>query len=282
MLFLFLSIICSVSVGVVFKIIRQQESNIPQIIMFNYLVAFGLCYFIFKPDFFAIDSGAPWGIYFSSGILLPSVFLFLVSSIQYVGIVKTDVSQRLSLFLSLIAAVFVFKESFGVSKIIALLIGFFSLGLLLYKKTEEKSNKWIFPFLVFVGFGVIDILFKQIATHTALLYTTSLFVVFGIALFITFLYVGFFFIFKKKVLSRRDVILGCIVGVLNFGNILMYLKAHQVFVDSPSTVFAGMNLGVVVLGSVVGILIFKEKQSKLNILGVVLALVSIVLLVVAK
>ena len=62
----------------------------------------------------------------------------------------------------------------------------------------------------------------------------------------------------------------------------MYLKAHQVFVDSPSTVFAGMNLGVVVLGSVVGILIFKEKQSKLNILGVVLAIVSIVLLVVAK
>lgn len=282
MLFLFLSIICSVSVGVVFKIIRKQEANIPQIIMFNYLVAFCLCYFIFQPDVLSIDATAPWGIYISLGILLPSIFIFLALSIQNVGIVKTDVSQRLSLFLSLIAAAFIFKETFAFNKILALLVGFLSLGFLLYKKTEERSNKWIFPFVVFIGFGVIDILFKQIAIHTALPYTTSLFVVFGISLLITFLYVSYLYFFKKKMLSRRNVLWGCIIGILNFGNILMYLKAHQVYVDSPSTVFAGMNLGVVVLGSIVGILIFKEKQSKLNILGIFLAIVSIVLLVVVK
>jgi hypothetical protein len=44
----------------------------------------------------------------------------------------------------------------------------------------------------------------------------------------------------------------------NFGNILFYLKAHQAFADNPSTVFAAMNMGVIILGSL-GILVFKEK-----------------------
>jgi hypothetical protein len=35
--------------------------------------------------------------------------------------------------------------------------------------------------------------------------------------------------------------------MFNFGNILFYLKAHQDFSESPSTVFAGMNLGVIVI-----------------------------------
>jgi hypothetical protein len=34
----------------------------------------------------------------------------------------------------------------------------------------------------------------------------------------------------------------------NFGNILFYLKAHQAFADNPSTVFAAMNMGVIILG----------------------------------
>jgi hypothetical protein len=31
-----------------------------------------------------------------------------------------------------------------------------------------------------------------------------------------------------------------------------HLKAHQDFSESPSTVFAGMNFGVIVIGSLVG------------------------------
>jgi hypothetical protein len=42
---------------------------------------------------------------------------------------------------------------------------------------------------------------------------------------------------------------GGLVGAFNFGNILFYLKAHQAFADNPSTVFAAMNMGVIILGS---------------------------------
>ncbi|MEG0850051.1 MAG: EamA/RhaT family transporter, partial [Flavobacterium sp.] len=67
--------------------------------------------------------------------------------------------------------------------------------------------------------------------------------------------------------------------IFNFGNILFYLKAHKAFAENPSTVFAGMNMGVIILGSLVGLFFFKEKLSKINIIGLLLALVSIVFIV---
>jgi hypothetical protein len=46
-------------------------------------------------------------------------------------------------------------------------------------------------------------------------------------------------------------------------DILFYLKAHQDFSESPSTVFAGMNLGVIVIGSLVGVLILKKLSKRI-------------------
>ena len=69
------------------------------------------------------------------------------------------------------------------------------------------------------------------------------------------------------------------MGIFNFGNILFYLKAHKAFVENPSTVFAGMNMGVIVTGSLVGIFVFREKLTLINYLGLFLALVAIILIV---
>ena len=48
--------------------------------------------------------------------------------------------------------------------------------------------------------------------------------------------------------------------------------------DNPALVFASMNLGVVVLGALVGVAVFKERLVRINALGLLLALVAIALL----
>jgi drug/metabolite transporter (DMT)-like permease len=48
--------------------------------------------------------------------------------------------------------------------------------------------------------------------------------------------------------------------------------------NQPSIVFSSMNIGVIILGSVLGVFIFKEKLSRLNYVGIVLALISILVL----
>lgn len=282
MLFLILSIICSVSVGVIFKIARRYSINISQIVAVNYLFALALCYFFFSPDFTTVGTDAPWRIYISLGVLLPSIFLFLAASIKNVGIVKTDAAQRLSLFIPILAAWLIFGEKFDALRITAFLIAFPSLLLILNKPSDNTKNKWIYPAVVLVGFGLIDILFKQIALFTNLPYTSSLFVVFGLALIIMTAVVVFEIGFKKARLNYKNLFFGGLVGIFNFGNILFYLKAHQSFAENPSTVFAGMNMGVIVIGSLTGIFIFKEKLSKMNYSGLFLALVAIVLIVMSQ
>ena len=282
MLYLILSIICSVTVGVIFKITRKYNCNPIQIITFNYVFAILFCYFTFSPNLDEVTANAPWNIYLSIGILLPVVFLFLVASIKHMGIVKTDAAQRLSLFIPILAAWFIFKEEFNSYKIIGLLIGFLALLLILKKPSENEQNKWFYPAIVLLGFGVIDILFKQIALYSTLPYTTSLFVVFDIALAVSLLMVIYDTVLKKVKLDLKNILFGGLVGLFNFGNILFYLKAHLAFSENPSTVFAGMNMGVIVLGSLVGVFFFKEKLSKMNFLGVILALIAIVFIVFSQ
>ncbi|KLT69228.1 EamA family transporter [Flavobacterium sp. ABG] len=282
MLFLILSIFCSVIVGVIFKITRKYAANPTQIVAFNYVFALSLCYFTFSPDLSAVNSAAPWGIYFLIGVLLPVIFLFLVASIRHMGIVKTDTAQRLSLFIPILAAWFIFKEEFNTYKVVGLIIGFLALLLILKKQAENTENKWIYPAVVLLGFGVIDILFKQIALYTTLPYTTSLFVVFVIALVVALSIVGYEVVVKRGKLESKNILFGALVGLFNFGNILFYLKAHQAFSDNPSTVFAGMNMGVIILGSLIGLLFFKEKLSKINFVGIILALIAIILIVMSQ
>jgi hypothetical protein len=98
---------------------------------------------------------------------------------------------------------------------------------------------------VLVGFES-SIPFKQIALYTSLPFTSSLFVIFssdadgcGYSLWCY----G-----TKNKITCYQYPFGGLVGAFNFGNILFYLKAHQAFADNPSTVFAAMNMGVIILG----------------------------------
>lgn len=283
MFYIVLSIICSVSVGALLKFSKRYSFDIIQVIAVNYILALGLCYITFRPDVSVVNSSSPWKIYIGLAILLPSVFLLLASSIKHIGIVKTDIAQRLSLFIPILAAYFIFKENFTTLKLMGLIVGFPAIFLTLSKKqSDTQENKWIFPVLVLLGFGIIDILFKQIALEKSIPYTTSLFLVFSGALVLALCFTIYSVFVKKNPIQWKNIIIGAFLGILNFGNILFYLKAHKAFSENPSTVFAAMNLGVIVLGSLVGIVAFKEKVTLKNYIGIVLAVGSIVLITLSQ
>lgn len=282
MLFLILSIICSVTVGMIFKITRHYNCNPSQIIAFNYVFALLFCYLVYSPNMAEVSKNDPWNIYVAVGVLLPVIFVFLAASIKHMGIVKTDAAQRLSLFIPILAAWFIFREEFNSYKLIGLAIGFLALLFILRKPSDTEKNNWIYPAIVLLGFGVIDILFKQIALYSTLPYTTSLFIVFCIALLISLVIVIYNAVVKSIKFEIKNFLFGGFTGLFNFGNILFYLKAHKAFSENPSTVFAGMNMGVIVLGSLVGIFFFKEKLSKMNFFGLILALIAIVFIVISQ
>lgn len=284
MLYLLLSIFCSVSVGIIFKIAAKNTRRNSQMILSNYMVALLLCYAFFAPEPHLKQYTAHWPELTALMVLLPSIFLFLALSVKYVGIVKTDAAQRLSLFIPILAAWFIFHENFNSWKLIGLAVGFPALLLILSKKeeTEGQKNAWMYPAIVLIGFGLVDTLFKKVAILPDVPYTTSLSIVFMGALVITTLGVIYEVTFKAKKIKAINFAYGLLIGIFNFGNILFYLKAHKEFAENPSTVFAAMNMGVIVTGSLAGMFLFKEKLTIKNYIGIVLALVAIVFITISQ
>jgi len=284
MIYLILSILCSVTVGVLLKLAKRYQISIAQAVTWNYLFAIGLSALFFRPSLndLSIESFKP--IHFLLGILLPAIFIFLALSVQKTGLARTDIAQRLSLFISLTAAYFLFKENYTILKYCGIAVGFLAIIFTLYRKSNDlvSNQNWLYPLLVFIGFGVIDVSFKLISQFTSLPYTTSLFLIFCIAFLLSFIYVLYLVGIKRTKLQLVNFICGCILGLFNFGNILFYMKAHRALADDPSTVFAAMNMGVIIGGSLIGILIFKEKLTKLNYIGLALALLAIILITIAQ
>jgi drug/metabolite transporter (DMT)-like permease len=283
MIYILLSISCSVTVAVLLKLAKRYQINVLQAVMWNYLSAILLSYVFFKPALRDLEA-MPSLLVISLGVLLPLLFLILSASVRNIGIVKTDIAQRLSLFIPVLAALFLFGENFSELKIAGLIIGFIAIFLTLSRKSANKADNmsYIYPILVFIGFGTIDVLFKELAIDQSRPYTSSLLVVFFISFVVAFLVLIYNVIVKKQKVQLINFACGIILGCFNFGNILFYMKAHRAMAANPSTVFAAMNMGVILLGSFVGILLFKEKISKLNYAGIVMALIAILLITLAQ
>lgn len=285
MLSIIISLICSVSVGVLLKIAKKYDVTFMQVIGWNYVIAIFLAKFLFNPDLESITfTDTLYGIFSTLWILMPLVFLIQALSLKHVGIVKTDIAQRLSLFIPILASYFLFNETFTTYKIIGFIIAFTAIFFTLDKTDSSSSNtkKWQYPLMVLLGFGIIDVLFKKIVSVSGIPFTTSLFVVFCGALVVAWGFNLFQIATKKQKFSIHNLYWGIALGLLNFGNIYFYLKAHKELSENPSTVFATMNLGVIILGSLIGVFLFKEKLNKKNYFGIVLALVAVVLIVILQ
>ncbi|OOF59198.1 hypothetical protein [Rodentibacter myodis] len=277
---LILAVICSVAVSVLLKIAGKKKIIIAQAIAFNYVVATTLSYFVLTPnfnglkftDYFTQSESTP--IFLALGLLLPSVFIIMSKAVESAGIVRSDAAQRLSLFLPILAAFFLFNETLSQSKFIGIVLAFIGLFCLLTKPNQGQSAvnfKGILGLIgVWFGYGIIDILFKQVAKSGGA-FPATLFISFSLAGCIMFIYL----VLKRTQWTVPSVFGGIILGVLNFFNILFYIKAHQSFSGNPTLVFAGMNIGVICLGTLTGALVFKEKISKINWLGIAFSLSAI-------
>ena len=277
--YLIISNLCSVAVSVLLKISRSKKIDIEQAVAVNYLVAVSLTMAVLQPDLSTWQSYLPtWWLFAALGVLLPSVFVIMGRAVQQAGIVKSDAAQRLSLFLPVAASFLIFNETPTTGRLIGLALAFVALFCLLWKEGGGKKSGGTFSQAalligVWAGYGVIDILFKQVA-KSGTAFGGNLLVAFILAGVLMF---GYLF-YKGSKWTAAGILGGLVLGGLNFANIWSYVRAHQVMSDNPTTVFAGMNIGVIVLGTLVGALAFREKISTINLAGIVVAVCSIVCL----
>ena len=282
MIYLTIAVLCSVAVSVLLKVLRQKNIDIRQTIVAGYPVAFLLTWFLLKPDVSGMNAlGGAWGIIIALCILLPAVFIILGRAIESVGMVATDAAQRLSLIIPIVAAFLLFGEVLTSTRIFGLLLGFLALGALIYRPQQGQISRqakhtplWLFG--VWAGYGIIDILFKQVANQGTA-FPLTLFVSFGLAGLLLFIYL----LITRVRWQGNALAAGLLLGALNMGNIYAYVRAHQLLSESPSIVFTGMNVGVIAVATLIGVGVFKESLNRINVLGLLLAICCVAVLFLA-
>ena len=274
----------SVMVSIVLKWMPRRGIDVAQAVTWNYLSAGILCLLLLAPKLDALRApDAPWLALLLLAFVLPSLFLVLARSVQRAGIVRTDAAQRLSLLLSLLAAFTLLGETAGAQKLAGLALGLVASGAIVARPdpAAARGENALIPLLtVWVGFAVVDVALKLIA-RAGTPFAASLLAAFALA-FLGMLLVQLVRHARGRTRLRvKNLAAGLALGALNFGNIACYVRAHQALPDSPAVVFASMNIGVVVLGTLTGVLLFGEKTSRWNRLGIALAILSIALIAFA-
>jgi len=280
MLYVFLSICCSVMVSVLLKLARRYQIDVLQAITWNFTAAIILILIFNRPQVtlqtFSLISIYP---YIALGILLPVLFLIIAASIRINGIVLTAILERLALFIPLVIAYFLFNKSLnnleltGIALCIASIFFFIS-----WKRTAKRSSGgWIYLVAIFIIMGVILTLFRHVAKN-AISNTTSLLIVFVMAFIVSLIFLGIHIARKKTRFSWPHILIGWIMGFAFFGYITFNLQIHQVMSTQPRAAFSTLNVGIITLAMMVGLFIFNERLTKLNKVGIFLALVAIIVI----
>jgi len=205
MVYLFVSILFSVSVGILFKFIKARTTINIFLIAVNYLCAIAATWIFFRPQ---IQLRAiPFNIYnLSLSILLPLVFILLSLSIRYSGIMKTDIAQRISLVIPIACSYWVFNETIPILRWLGIVIGFIAMFFILNKAQHSPEKNALYLLLVFFGYGIIDVLFKMVALQKSVPYTTALFYIFC-GSFIVAAAITLFAFVKNKIVITTGILL---------------------------------------------------------------------------
>jgi drug/metabolite transporter (DMT)-like permease len=193
------------------------------------------------------------------------------------GLMVVAIAQKMSLIIPLTFSIWFYNESYGIMKItgivLALVAIYFS-----SKKSENiadniKSTNYLIPFLIFLGSGIVDVSIKISQEHfaKAVDFSVLLAFIFGAAGIVG---ISKMIITKQKV-ELKDLIAGLTLGLFNFSSTYFLMKALDQNQFESSYVFAINNIGIILFNTFVATIIFKENLSRINWLGIILALVSI-------
>ncbi len=287
MIYLILSILCSTLLVLLFKAFERYEVHTFHAIVINYIVAAACGYIVLMGDVeFSGLPAKPWfEISLLVGFLFIIMFWFIALTAQKVGVSVSAVAQKMAVVVPVtVAIVFYPDESLGWIKGVGILLAL--LGVYMSSKKENRleldKRYALLPLIVFLGAGFLDTTMNYVErfkldagdknTET-LLYVSTLF-------FVAFLCGALATIFQSVRrpggrIRLKNLIAGIALGIPNFGSIYFLLKTLSTDHIQDSAIFPINNMGIVAVSTLGGMLIFGERLSPLNRIGVLISLIAI-------
>ena len=283
MIFLLLSILSSTSLMLIFKYFDRFQVKTFDAIVINYWVAASLS-ILLDSSGIALKDIPEQAWFFNAiiiGILFIALFNVIAVSIQKIGVSVTTVANKMSLIIPVMFAVLILGDTINevkIAGIILALVAVYLTSLTDVNKHEEIDKRYaLFPLIVFISSGFIDSFFKYNQTYTLGETGTKPFITW---IFITSSIIGVFvllynYIKTKQLPNYKAVIGGIILGIPNYGSIYFLMKCLSLENVQSSVVFPVNNMSIVALSAFSGILLFKERITKTNAIGIGLCIIAI-------
>jgi len=284
---LFLSILFTTLLGVIFKLYGKFKIDIFQAIVFNYIT----CVMVAWLDIgtFPLQQAsiqAPW---FSWAILLGFLFItgfnLAAQTVRYFGITAGTIMQKMSLGFTVIFSFWAMGESMSLYKWLGVVAAILAIFFTNYPEKKDGQSvstinwKIAIPISTLIFASLIEIIFliveKRVATKSA----DPVFIgtLFGTAAVIGIIILGVMTLSGKEQIKSKNILAGIALGLPNYGAIYFMLKALGSDIDA-SVFFTLNNVGIIVLSAFLAVIIFKDRFTKPQYFGLVLSLLSILLI----
>jgi drug/metabolite transporter (DMT)-like permease len=204
-----------------------------------------------------------------------------------IGVTVTSVASKLSMVIPVTVAVFLYHDSITPFKLIAVALAL--AAVCLSSITEESHEKHLelrglfFAFIIFLASGMNDSLvnYSSVKLMSASEFNAFNIVIFSFASLCGICTLLFQRIFQQESIPLKAIAGGVLLGVHNYFSLLFLIKALNIPGWHSSVIFPINNMGVVALTAVCAYLLFREKLSKKNLIGIALALIAIAMIIFA-
>jgi drug/metabolite transporter (DMT)-like permease len=272
-----------------FKVIERFRLNTFHVIVFNYITCV-LTGSVVNGSF-PITAENIQSAWFRWALLMGALFISLFTIIGYtaqrVSVAVASVANKLSMVIPFIFSIFLYKEDSGGLKIAGVVLALVAVYCTMVSSGGGNSglvkrNKWlvILPLVLFVGSGLLDTLVKYVEQKYLNESNSDDYLVSG---FFTAASVGLAILLyqvvaKKKSFSYNSVVAGIAIGIPNYFSIWFLVRVLKSNPGDSSRVMPINNMGIVLVCAVVAWLLFKERLSAVNWVGIFLSICSIALI----
>ncbi|MCB0454306.1 MAG: DMT family transporter [Aequorivita sp.] len=289
MIALTFSIFSSTLIFVAFKLFSKFKINTLQAIVVNYMVAC-CCGLFFQENtlHFGDISRLSWFPFtLGLGALFIIVFNLMALTTQRSGLSVVSVATKMSVVIPVVFGLLYYKESLGVLKFFGIILALAAVYLASIKTKDGlkiKASNFIFPILVFLGSGIIDTSIKYLEGEYV---AKNDIPIFSATLFASAATIGIVIITIKTLKGKfhfqfKNVLGGIGLGIPNYFSIYFLVQALRSGIFDSSGIFTINNVAIVMLSTLTGILLFREKLLPKNWIGICLAILGILLIAFEK
>jgi drug/metabolite transporter (DMT)-like permease len=222
------------------------------------------------------------------GCLFISLFNLIALTAQKLGVAVASVANKLSLVIPFVFSLYLYNESSTWIKFAGIGVALLAVVLTCLPPRREESAGHkktgmaviALPAILFVGSGLLDTLVKYVQQNYLQQGNDNAYLIasFGTAATIGFLILLGGIISGRMRFDARSIIAGIIIGIPNYFSIWCLVKVLNERPGESSSIIPINNMGIVLFSSVVAWLLFKERLSSTNWMGIALAVGAIALI----